>query len=147
MPFGGLGGGQYGDWGSLGAQEDYAVGLSWRVGPGGIFDFDRQRAAQARLNVAQIGGEKWRDEITRQVVEAATRADSLAQQLETAKSAVAAAEENYRLAQQRKELGVGVVLETIQAEQELTRARLDCLRGIADFNKAQYALQRAVGGL
>lgn len=145
--FGGLGGGQYGDWGSLGAQEDYAVGLSWRVGPGGIFDFDRQRAAQARLNVAQIGGEKWRDEITRQVVEAATRADSLAQQLETAKSAVAAAEENYRLAQQRKELGVGVVLETIQAEQELTRARLDCLRGIADFNKAQFALQRAVGGL
>ena len=42
---------------------------------------------------------------------------------------------------------VNAVLETIQAEQELTRARTDYLRAIADFNKAQYALLRAIGEL
>lgn len=145
--FGGLGGGQHDDWGNFDHQEDYAVGLSWRIGPGGIFDFDRQRATTARRRITELGGEQLRDEVTRQVVEAATRGDSMRDQLATAQRAVTAAEEGFKLAQQRKEFGVGVVLETIQSEQELTRARLDYLKAIADFNKAQYALLRATGRL
>jgi outer membrane protein TolC len=42
---------------------------------------------------------------------------------------------------------VGVVLETLQAEQDLTRARLDYLKTVAEFNGAQYALSRATGRL
>lgn len=145
--FGGLGGGRHNDWGNLDRQEDYSVGLSWRLGPGGLLDFDRQRAARARLNIAQLSGEKLRDEITRQVVDASIRADSLAQQLATSRRALAAAEAGHRLAQQRKEFGVGIVLETIQAAQDLTRARLDYARSLADFNKAQYELLRATGQL
>ena len=45
----------------------------------------------------------------------------------------------------RKEFGVGAVLETIQAEQELTRTRLDHLRLVAEHNQAQYALRYALG--
>ena len=71
----------------------------------------------------------------------------MSDQLATSRRAIAAAEESFKLAQQRKEFGVGVVLETIQAEQELTRARLDYLKAIAEFNKAQYALLRATGRL
>ncbi len=145
--FGGLGGGKDNEWGNFDHQQDYLAGLSWRIGPGGLFDFDRQRAARARLNVAQLTGEKLRDEITRQVVDASTRADSLNDQLTAAKGAMNAAEQTLLLTQQRREFGVGIVLEAIQAEQELTRARLDYLRIIAEFNKAQYALQRAIGKL
>ena len=39
----------------------------------------------------------------------------------------------------------GAVLETMQAEQELTRARNDHLR--AEHSKAQYALARTLGRL
>jgi outer membrane protein TolC len=60
---------------------------------------------------------------------------------------LAAAEESLHLAQQRKEFAVGVVLETIQAEQDLTRARLDYLKTVADFNRAQYFLRKATGKL
>jgi len=144
---GGLGGGRNDAWGNFDHQEDYIVGLSWRIGPGGIFDFDRQRAAGARLRITELSGEKLRDEISRQVVDAFTRAESAGQQLATAKRAVAAAEETLRLAEQRKEFGVGIVLEAIQAQQELTRARTDYLRTIAVFNQTQYALLRASGGL
>jgi len=70
---GGLGGGRNGDTGSFGPLEDYAIGIGWRIGPGGLFDFSRQRAAKARLSSARIGTEKIRDEISRQVVEAFTR--------------------------------------------------------------------------
>lgn len=145
--FGGLGGGKDNEWGNFDHQQDYVAGVSWRIGPGGLFDFNRQRAARARLNVAQLTGEKLRDEITRQVVDASTRADSLNDQLATARRAMTAAEQTLQLTQQRREFGVGVVLEAIQAEQELTRTRLDYLKSIAEFNKAQYALLRATGKL
>ena len=52
-----------------------------------------------------------------------------------------------RLTRARKQFGVGAVLEDIQAEQELTRSRLDYLNAVAEFNKAQYALAKATGGL
>jgi outer membrane protein TolC len=145
--FGGLGGGKDNEWGNFDHQQDYVAGLSWRIGPGGLFDFDRQRAARARLNVAQLTGEKLRDEITRQVVDASNRADSLNDQLASARRGLSAAEQTLQLTQQRREFGVGLVLETIQAEQELTRARLDYLKTIAEFNKAQYFLLRVTGQL
>ncbi len=145
--FGGLGGGKDNEWGNFDHQQDYAVGLSWRVGPGGLFDFDRQRAARARLQVAELTGQKLRDEISRQAVDAFSRAESLTDQVAAARRAMTAAEQTLELTQQRKEFGVGLVLEAIQSEQELTRARLDYLRSIAEFNKAQYSLLRAAGKL
>jgi outer membrane protein TolC len=145
--FGGLGGGRSGVPDTFGAQEDYLLGLSWRIGPGGMFDFTRIRASDSRVKQAELALEKLRDDLTRQVVEAFTHWQSLQDQLVTAHGVLAAAEEALRLAQQRKEFAVGIVLETIQAEQDLTRARLDYLKTIAEFNKAQYALQKATGKL
>lgn len=144
---GGLGGGKNGDTGNFGDQQDYFVGLGWRIGPGGLFDFSRQRAAKARLNSTRIGAEKLHDEIVRQVVEAFTRLQSQSEQINMARRGLTAAEEGLRLAQQRKEFGVGIVLENIQAEQDLTRARTDYLNAIAEFNKAQYGLSKAVGSM
>jgi len=144
---GGLGGGRNGDTGNFGPQEDYFLGIGWRIGPGGLFDFPRQRAAKARLNSARIATEKIRDDISRQVVEAFTRLQSQADQINTARRGLAAADEALRLARQRQEFAVGVVLENILAEQDLTRARNDYLMAIAEFNKSQYALLKATGVL
>lgn len=144
---GGLGGGQNGDTGNFGPQQDYFVGIGWRIGPGGLFDFSRQKAAKARLNSTRLGAEKLHDEVVRQVVEAFTRLQSQSEQISMARRGLTAAEEGLRLAQQRQEFGVGVVLENIQSEQDLTRTRSDYLKAIAEFNKAQYGLSKAVGVL
>jgi len=56
---------------------------------------------------------------------------------------LAAADEALRLARQRQEFAVAVVLENILAEQDLTRARTDYVLAIAEFNKSQYALLKA----
>jgi outer membrane protein TolC len=145
--WGGLGGGQDGGSDTFGGQQDYIVGANWRIGPGGLFDVGRVHSTEARLKIAELSSDKLKDEITRQVVEAFTRWQSLSDQLDTARRALAAAEESLQLAQQRKEFAVGVVLETIQAEQDLTRARLDYLNAVAGFNKAQYTLSKATGTL
>ncbi|MEO8426908.1 MAG: TolC family protein [Verrucomicrobiota bacterium] len=92
-----------------------------------------------------LTGEKLLDEIIRQVVEAQTRTQSLADQFAIARRAIEAAEETLRLTRGRKEFGVGAVLENVQAEQDLTRARLDYLNAVAEYNKAQYALSKAIG--
>ena len=79
------------------------------------------------------------------MVESHARAQSLQDQLATTKQNLATASETLRLTRERKEYGVGVVLEDIQAQQELTRARSDYLTVIAEYNKAQYALSKAIG--
>lgn len=144
---GGLGGGVDGQWGNFGDSEDYFVGVSWRIGPGGLLDFGRLHAAEARLRGTRVLDEKLKDEVTRQVVEAHARMASQADQLVTARQALATAEESLRLTRQRQDFAVGIVLENIQAEQDLTRIRSDYLGAIAEFNKAQYALNKAIGAL
>ena len=90
---------------------------------------------------------KVRDEITRQVVESHARAQSLRDQVGATRQNLATAAQTLRLTRERKQFGVGAVLEDIQAQQELTRARSDHLSAVADFNKAQFGLSKAVGRL
>jgi outer membrane protein TolC len=144
--FGGLGGGPDNSTGSFGHSEDYFVGASWRIGPGGLFDFGKIDASSARLETSRISGEKLRDEVIRQVVESQTRTQSLSDQLATAKQNLTTASEELRLTRERKEYGVGVVLEDIQAQQDLTRARSDYLKAVADYDKAEFELRRVTGG-
>jgi outer membrane protein TolC len=144
---GGLGGGPGGStWTrDFDHSGDYALGVSWRVGPGGLFDKNRQREAVARENQVQFEQEKVRDLIRRQVVEQHTRLSSFAAQIELARKTLDAADQTARLSRQRRETGVSGALEDLQAEDELARARRDYLATITDYNLAQYALKFVVG--
>ena len=144
---GGLGGGKNDSTGHFGESEEYLLGLGWRIGPGGLFDSGRIHASKSRLETARLSGAKVQDEITRQVVESHARAQSLLDQIATARQNLTTTSETLRLTRERKQFGVGAVLEDIQAQQELTRARSDYLSAVAEFNKAQYGLAKAVGGL
>ncbi len=146
--FGGaLGGGPDSGPSNLGPEGNYAVGLSWRIGPGGLFDSGRVNASKARLAATRLGQSKLQDAITSEVVATLARVRSTAAQIDLARRNLATASETLRLTRQRKQFGVGAVLEDIQAQQDLTNARSDYVTALAEHNKAQYALSRAVGGL
>ncbi len=142
---GGLGGGPDGGAGSFGPEGDYSVGISWRIGPGGLFDSGRINASKARVAAAQLADAKLKDLITSQVVAGLVRVKSAAVQIQLAGRNLSTASETLRLTQERKQSGVGVVLEDIQAQQALRQARADYVTALADYNKAQYGLSRAVG--
>jgi len=144
---GGLGGGPDSAPDHFGAEGDYLVGLTWRIGPGGLLDPAKTHAADTRLAVAELTQLKVKDVIRTEVVQAEARVKSLSDQIVLAEGKVNAASETLRLTQERKQFGVGAVLEEIQAQQELERARADLVNAIADYDKAQYALSRAIGGL
>ncbi|MBI5689170.1 MAG: TolC family protein [Verrucomicrobia bacterium] len=144
---GGLGGGPSGstvtrDWGYSG---DYGIGLSWRVGPGGLLDENRKRETAARERQGELDLERVRDAIRRQVVEQHTRVRALKTQVDFSRKALEAAEMTARLSRQRREVGVSQVLEDLQAEEELARSRREYLTMLAEHNQAQYALKFAVG--
>ncbi len=128
-----------------GPRQDYAVGLSWRIGPGGLFDWGRIRASGAKLTAAQLSDEKLRDQIRREVVVGYTQVQSLFEQLRVARLNLSSAEETLHLTRGRKALGVGVVLEDIQAQQELLKARTDYVVIVTQLNQEQYGLMRSVG--
>jgi outer membrane protein TolC len=143
---GGFGGGPDGGTDHFGAAQDYLFALAWRIGPGGLFDPGRVRAGAARFESARLGAQKERDQVIGEVVECQARMHSFGDQLATARENLVTAAQSLRLTQERKQFGVGIVLEDLQAQQDITQARSDYLALVAGFDKAQYALLRAVGG-
>jgi outer membrane protein TolC len=144
---GGLGGGPAGSriTRDFDTSNDYTFGVSWRVGPGGLLDRNRQREAASREKQVELELEKIRDVVRRQVVEQHARLRSFAAQIDLAKKTLEASDQTARLSRQRRETGVSAVLEDLQAEEELARARRDYLSTVADYNQAQYALRFATG--
>src|SRR5262249_19138102 len=65
---GGLGGGPDGGPNNFAAEGDYLLALTWRIGPGGLFDSGRIRSTKAQLAAAQFGDSKLKDDIIAQVV-------------------------------------------------------------------------------
>ena len=143
---GGLGGGTYGEGvGSFNTTREYGIGLTWRIGPGGLFDPSRTHLADARQRGTAVEQDKLREEIARQVVEAYTLVHSLQEQLTHARAALDAGSKTLELARERRAFAVGEVLENIVAEQELSRARLDYLTVVTEHNRTQFLLRRAIG--
>ena len=121
------------------------MGMSWRIGPGGLFDSGRIRSSKARLDATELSNVRLKDDIIAQVVAGLTRLQSLSDQIGLAQEKLEVATETLRVTSERKQYGVGIVLEDIQAQQDLDRARFDYVTVLAEYNKAQYVLSRAVG--
>ena len=143
--FGGLGGGFAGDMGNFGDSQDFYAGLGWKIGPGGLFDKQRQAIAGAREEATVLQAGQIKAAIGREVVEAAAKSQSAHDQIAINDEAVTAAEEMAKLAKERQASQLGVVLEYLLAREELTRARQSRVMAVTDFNKAQHELKRAIG--
>src|SRR6185437_2800942 len=122
------------------ATHDYVVGLSWRLGPGGLFDFSRTEAANSALQTEKLTGERLHDDIAQEVVQAYTAARAGLDQIGLARRAVDLAAQSLKLSMDRRQFGVYGVLEVIQAQQDLTQARADYAQALTQYAKAQYAL-------
>ncbi|MGC8604093.1 MAG: TolC family protein, partial [Desulfomonilaceae bacterium] len=130
-----------------GGTNDILFGVNWRIGPGGLGDIGKIRQTNARLETAQLRWKKMLDDVNRQVVQNHTRIRSYYDQVKMARANVKTAREVLRLVTGRQEFGIDRVLEVIKAEQGLEQAYNDYVIALAEFNKSQYKLSRAVGGL
>ena len=142
---GGLGGGFNDDFGNFDETQNLYIGLGWKIGPGGLFDKQRNIVVNAQEEAAQLQAGQIKAAVGREVVEAAARAQSAHDQIAINDEAVDAAQEMVKLAKERQASQLGVVLEYLLAREELTRARQSRVHAVTGFNKAQHELKRAVG--
>ncbi len=126
----------------------YSVGanfsLTWLDG-GKAAAQARQAEIDGQVAVSNFVGT--RNEIRRTVEEAFFTLSSSREQIESAKVAIASAEESLRLARLRLQAGVGTQTEVINAEAALTTARGNLSNAVIAYNRALVQLQRAVGRL
>jgi outer membrane protein TolC len=142
----GLNGGPNDQWSGYGRGEDYTLELSWRFGPGGLFDNRQADVAEARAISARIERTQTQETIVTQVITAHSQRTALREQVTLAERALAAAQSALDLALARREFGVSAVLEVLLAEEALTQSRLGYLAVLTRTNQAEFELQRATGG-
>lgn len=127
---------------------DFRLGaaLRWNFFDGGAA---RARARQARKNIeiAETQFANQRDQIRFQVEQAFSELNANAQNIQTATFALQQAEESLRLARLRFQAGVGTQTDVINQQTALTRARVNRLTAILDYNRALAQLQRATSNL
>lgn len=112
----------------------------------GALDEDtRVRTADSQLRIARLQGDQWRDEIIREVVELRSRAEMASGKVDATTRTVAAANRLADLTRARRDFGIGVVLEALEAERDLVRAKAEHLQALADHNRTQRELWRASG--
>jgi outer membrane protein len=127
-------------------EEEWSVtlALTWTIADGG------NRLAQLREARVNIDGSQARVralelDILREVEQAQISVSEAAERIGAAQTAVASAQENFRLAQGRFDAGVGTILELTDAQLELTRAQNTETQALADYRIAIYRLDRARG--
>ncbi|PYM25891.1 MAG: hypothetical protein DMD78_05655 [Candidatus Rokuibacteriota bacterium] len=123
---------------------EVAVSLSWTLYDGGnrIARFRESKvnveAAQARVRAAAL-------DISREVEQAQINVTEADERIQAAQTAVASAQENFRLAQGRFDAGVGTILELTDAQLALTQAQNTEAQALADYRIAVVRLERALG--
>lgn len=100
---------------------------------------ERRRQEQERMQIMlQIGQEVYAALLNLRAAE---------QNIQTARAALAAAEESYRVMQQRFQAGRSVLVELLDALATRTEAESNVVQALFQYNAAQDQLLRAVGAL
>jgi outer membrane protein TolC len=124
---------------------DYAVTLGWRIGPGGLFDSGRQNLSEARARQAAINLERVRQKVADEVLSSLAQLRAKEEQRKLAQQAVRDAEEALALNQQRQSQNIGIPLKVLQAEEALTRAKLELDGAMIECNQSQLRAFSAAG--
>ena len=119
---------------------DVDVSAVWELRNLGRGDVAAQEVAQAQIEQARYREIETLDRISREIVESRSQTRSRHRQIETAQSAVKAAQQSYARNRQRINEGQGLPIEFLQSLQALDQAQREYLRSVSDYNVAQFRL-------
>ena len=111
----------------------------WGTTPGAIDE------ASAKLDQARIARRKVQDQVRLEARQAFVNADTAREALAVARTAVAQAEENYRIVSKKFEANSATSFDVVDAEALLTQSRGQVETALYDLLIARAALERATG--
>lgn len=117
---------------------------SWNIFDNGVTAAN-VHAAEATLLKAQEASRQQDDTIKLDVRTAYLNLQAAEKNIETTKTAVAQAEEDYKIANVRYSAGVGTNLDVMDANEKLTEAKTNYYTALYNYNTSKASLDRAMG--
>lgn len=143
--YGGNGGGLGSDVTNFGDRLDLDAGAYWELRNLGFGERAYRGEASGFVQQARSRELLVMDQVASDVAESQAQVVARRAQLPIAERGVQAAIDSYRRNAARIQEGQGLPIETLQALQALDQSQRQLARAIADSNRAQFALQRALG--
>jgi outer membrane protein TolC len=143
--YGGLGGGTGSSLTNYGDRIDFDAGAFWELRQLGVGEQASRKEAQSRISQAKSMELQQLDRVAREVVEAHIQSESRYRQIEVADRAIESANQSYDRNLERIRNGQGLPIELLQAVQAMANAKREYVRSVADYNVAQFTLQRCLG--
>jgi outer membrane protein TolC len=143
-----LGGNIYGvgqDIGNLGHAYVLNFGVKWTFGGLGLTEIENAKSAKWHARQTLVDANKQFLNVFDQVRTSFNDGLSAERRIDQAIDEINAAEEELRLARIRLETGLGINIDVLNAQRDLTQARVDKAQAIADFNIAQAQLLHNIG--
>jgi outer membrane protein TolC len=145
LSYGGNGGGLGDDISNYGDRMDFDAVAFWELRNLGFGEQAARSQARAALEQARWKQIQVMDQVASDVAEAYAQVVSRREQFELARGGIAAARDSYRRNSERAQEGVGLPIEALQSIQALDAAQRQYVLSVADYNRAQFRLQRALG--
>ena len=120
-------------------------GIKWALGGLGTTDLANIQKARWDARSAAIQAKQTFLDIFEQVRTSYNNSLSSEKRVELASIQIKAAEEELRIARKRMDSGVGLNIDVLNAQRDLTQASINKARAILDFNVAQAQLIRDIG--
>jgi outer membrane protein TolC len=145
LSYGGNGGGLGDDISNYGDRMDFDAVAYWELRNLGYGEQAARNQARAALEQARWKQVQVMDQVASDVAEAYAQVVSRREQFELARAGISAARDSHRRNSERTQEGVGLPIEALQSIQALDAAQRQYVRSVADYNRAQFRLQRALG--
>jgi outer membrane protein TolC len=145
LSYGGNGGGLGSDVSNFDDRMDFDAVAYWELRNLGYGEQAARDAARAQVEQARWRQVQVMDQVASEVAEAYAQVASRREQIELAESGITAARESYRRNSERIQDALGLPIESLQSIQALDAAQRQYVRAVADYNRAQFRLHRAIG--
>ena len=143
--YGGLGGGLGSNLSNYGDRFDADAVAYWEIRQLGVGEKAICREAKSRIAQARMQEISQLDRIAREVTDSHAQVTARARQIKIVEEAIATAEKSFTKNWARIQNGQGLPIEVLQSIQALATAQREYVRIVADFNIAQFTLQRSLG--
>jgi outer membrane protein TolC len=145
LSYGGNGGGLGSQFENYGDRMDFDAVAYWELRNLGVGERAARGEAQSRVRQARYRQVEVLDRVASEIVEAHTQVQAKREQRTGAEAAIARAEASYRRNLERIENGQGLPLEALQSINALDQAQRLYATTVAEYNRAQFQLYRALG--
>lgn len=121
------------------------LSVNWTLGRLGTTDLANIQRSRWQARQTAIQAKQIFNDVFEQVRTAYDQSLAADKRIEHASVQIAAAEEELRLAKKRMQAGIGLNIDVLNAQRDLTQASINKARAIVDFNDAQVQLVHDIG--